>query len=100
MKHEMRKAGWFVRLVDGDQPNDDANVCYIALTDGALNAAGDRDFGNDATTDDLSQFCADEGWNLEFILLRREGFPAPGGTSVKATCQLSSQKAIDCPQLN
>ena len=86
--------------VDGAQPNDDANVCYIALVDGALDATGNRGFDNDNAADDLSDFCAEEGWNLEFTLVRREGFPAPGGTSVKATCQLSSQKAIDCPQLN
>jgi hypothetical protein len=85
----------------GDHPNDDNNVCYIALTDGAITATGDREFiSEDDTSDDMNEVCAEEGWNLEFILLRREGFPAPGGTSVKATCQLSSQKAIDCPQLN
>ena len=53
----------------------------------------------DNPVDDMSDFCVDRGWNLEFTLVRREGFPAPGGTSVEATCQLSQNKAIDCPEL-
>jgi hypothetical protein len=68
---------------DGMLPSDEADVCYIAKTD-----------------DDLSPACADEGWNLEFELVRRDGTRAPGGTSVKATCQLSHRRAIDCPNLN
>ena len=35
----------------------------------------------------------------EFDLRRRDGFPAPPRTSVKATCQLSQTRFIDCPQL-
>ncbi len=84
-----------------DFPSDDINVCFVALVDGALNTSNAREFDStEDDGDDMSDFCANEGWNLEFILKRREGFPAPGGTAVKATCQLSSQKAIDCPQLN
>lgn len=86
---------------NNDFPSDDHNVCFVALTDGALDGSNSRGFDtpNDMG-DDLSEFCANEGWNLEFTLRRREGFPAPGGTAVKATCQLSQNKAIDCPQLN
>ena len=85
---------------DNDFPGDDINVCYIALRDGSADANGDRELFSDDESDDMSDFCYEEGWNLEFILNRREGFPAPGGTSVKATCELSQSKAIDCPQLN
>ncbi len=76
-------------------PNDalpmGADVCYVSLWD------KDGVTGTDA--DDMSDECIMEGWNLEFRLVRREGVPAPGGTQVSATCQLSSQKAIDCPLL-
>jgi hypothetical protein len=58
------------------------DVCYVALVEDAL-----------------SDFCAEAGWNLEFRLVRREGVPAPGGTSVSATCQLSQNRAMDCPDL-
>jgi len=86
---------------DDDFPSDDNNVCYIALVDGARDATDEREFfTEDNDADDLSDFCADLGWNLEFTLNRREGFPAPGGTSVKATCELSQSKVVDCPQLN
>ncbi len=58
------------------------DVCFVPLVDDAL-----------------SEFCAEEGWNLEFRLVRREGVPAPGGTSVSATCQLSQRKQVECPAL-
>jgi hypothetical protein len=60
----------------------DVDVCYVPLVG-----------------DELSGECAMAGWNLEFRLLRREGVPAPGGTSVTATCQLSQNRAADCPGL-
>ena len=61
---------------------DSADVCFVALTG-----------------DDKDQVCIDEGWNLEFRIVRREGFPAPGGAQVSATCQLSPNKLVDCPDL-
>ena len=66
---------------EGEVP-EGQNVCYRALV-GAQ----------------LDPFCSDQGLNVEFQLVRRDGFPAPGGTSVKATCQLSQSKAVDCPDL-
>jgi hypothetical protein len=66
---------------DGTLP-DGADVCFVSLVD-----------------DTLSEECAAEGWNLEFRLVRRDGVPAPGGTSVSATCQLSQNKQVDCPGL-
>ncbi|MCA9656554.1 MAG: VWA domain-containing protein [Myxococcales bacterium] len=79
---------------DGSLPADDDNVCFVALVDD-----GSAEKATDNPVDDMSDFCVDRGWNLEFTLVRREGFPAPGGTSVEATCQLSQNKAIDCPEL-
>lgn len=75
---------------DGTLP-DGADVCFITKVDKA-NVTPE-------TSDDMSEYCIDEGWNLEFELVRREGVPAPGGTSVSATCQLSQMKKIDCPDL-
>ncbi|MCX4244575.1 vWA domain-containing protein [Paraliomyxa miuraensis] len=66
----------------GDELPDGADVCYQALVGDAMD-----------------EFCIDEGFNLQFVLVRRPGFPAPGGTSVSATCQLSQNKVIDCPGL-
>ncbi|MCH9688916.1 MAG: VWA domain-containing protein [Deltaproteobacteria bacterium] len=80
--------------VDGGFPNDDDNVCFLALADD-----GTSQKATDADNDNMSEFCVEQGWNLEFQLLRREGFPAPGGTSVKATCQLSPNRQADCPGL-
>jgi len=75
---------------DGTLPAD-ADVCFIPLTD--------KTMGTASTVDDMSPECITEGWNLEFRLVRAEDAPAPGGTSVKATCQLSVQKDVDCPDL-
>ncbi len=75
---------------DGSLP-DGADVCYITKVD--------KTGETPDTLDDMSDFCEEEGWNLEFALVRREGVPAPGGTSVSATCQLSQNKKIDCPDL-
>ena len=67
---------------NGDEVPEGFNVCYQALV-------GDQ----------MDDFCVDSGFNLQFQLVRREGFPAPGGTSVSATCQLSQNKQFDCPGL-
>ncbi|HWB78247.1 MAG TPA: VWA domain-containing protein [Nannocystaceae bacterium] len=66
---------------DESLPGDE-DVCYVTLVG-----------------DDLSDECEMAGWNLEFRLVRREGVPAAGGTTVSATCQLSQNKPIDCPGL-
>jgi hypothetical protein len=71
-----------IKACDGDAVPEGDNVCYQSLTGDAMD-----------------DYCIDQGYNLQFQLLRREGFPAPGGTSVKATCQLSQNKALDCPDL-
>jgi hypothetical protein len=72
-----------------DFPRPSDNVCYRWLTD------------NDTPVDldDISAECFDEGWNLELIIERREGFPVPVGTCVEATCLLSQHPEIDCPLL-
>jgi hypothetical protein len=72
-----------------DFPNDNTHVCFIELTQ------------NDTPSeiDDISTDCSDEGFNLEFRLERREGHPAPGGTTVTATCELSGNPSVDCPDL-
>ena len=48
---------------------------------------------------ELDPVCADEGYNLEFKLVRDPNFPVPGGTSVQANCQLSDRPQDDCPNL-
>ena len=65
----------------GDELPPGQDVCYVAMVN-----------------DQLSEVCAQEGWNLEFRLVRRPGVPAPG-TAVSVACELSQNKAIDCPNL-
>ncbi|HET6584479.1 MAG TPA: vWA domain-containing protein [Nannocystaceae bacterium] len=66
----------------GDALPDGADVCFVPLTEA-----------------DLALECDMAGYNLEFRLVRRGGVPAPGGTSVEATCVLSASKEVDCPDL-
>jgi hypothetical protein len=47
--------------------------------------------------DDMSQVCVDEGFNVEFVVVRAA--PKPAGTTLSATCELSPDKATDCPNL-
>lgn len=68
-----------------------ADVCFVSLVDQNGSTASPED--------DMQAACIDEGWNLEFRINRREGVPAPGGARIGATCQLSENKAIDCPGL-
>ncbi|MCR9164803.1 MAG: VWA domain-containing protein [Nannocystaceae bacterium] len=65
-----------------DSVPEGADVCFVYLTD-----------------DERDQACVDSGYNLEFRIVRREGVPAPGGAQVSATCQLSQQRTVDCPNL-
>ena len=81
-------------VVDGayQMPADDINVCFAVL--------GDHAGATSDPNDDISDACTDLGYNLEFKLERRPGFPAAGGTTVNATCALSEFKQVDCPDLN
>ena len=87
---------------DGSMPSDATDVCYIALTDGLQPDPQDkasREFLSMDESDDMSEDCAADGFNLEFDVRRRDGVPAPSGTSVAAQCQLSQQPQIECPGL-
>lgn len=74
-----------------DFPAGDAEACYRLLVDDS-NPGG-------TGVDDMSQACVDEGWNLEFAIERKPGTRAVGGSAVKATCKLSENRDIDCPNL-
>lgn len=74
-----------------DFPAGDAEACYRLLIDDS-NPGG-------TGVDDMSQECVDEGWNLEFAIERKPGTRAIGGSAVKATCKLSENRDIDCPNL-
>ena len=64
-------------------------VCFVYRTDKS---------GQTATPyDDMDEQCVAEGWNLEFQIVRSE--PAPPGTSVSASCELSQTPALDCPDV-
>ncbi|MFO7564316.1 MAG: hypothetical protein R6X02_16840 [Enhygromyxa sp.] len=76
---------------DHAMPSDDANVCFAYRVDPG-------GFTPDPH-DDMSPQCVDEGWNLEFVIVRRPGFPAAGGTSIKAECLLAADPAVTCPGL-
>ncbi|MCA9662515.1 MAG: VWA domain-containing protein [Myxococcales bacterium] len=70
-------------------PADGASVCYVALVD-------DEGFTTE-TDDDLSDYCKDLGYNLEFEIYRKGA--APAGSQITATCLLSELREVDCPLL-
>jgi len=67
-----------------------ATVCFAELVD----ADGAQ---TPSAIDDMSPECAERGLNLEFKIVRAGA--APAGSAVTATCQLSDNKARDCPML-
>ncbi|MCX4246861.1 vWA domain-containing protein [Paraliomyxa miuraensis] len=67
------------------------DVCYRSLTD--------RDGSTPEDDDDMSPTCAEEGWNLELSLMRRNDASAPPGARVRARCSVSQLQAVDCPGL-
>ena len=88
---ECLKDGSGYVMTDGDytQPSPDSEVCYALLLDDS-GATSDQN-------DDISEYCADEGWNLEFKIART-GL-APAGTAISAVCQLSDF-GEECPASN
>lgn len=67
------------------------DVCYVELSD--------KTGATPSPDDDMTEFCADEGWNLEFRIVRAEGNMAPPGAAFSALCELSENRPIDCPDL-
>ena len=47
--------------------------------------------------DNMSAECVNEGFNLEFLLVRTAA--AAAGTTVSASCERSTNKKVDCPLL-
>ncbi len=78
---------------DGSLPSD-VDACFVALVDDGSAAKATPD-----ANDDMSGFCVDQGWNLEFRITRRPGVPAASGTAVLAFCELSQSRLVDCPSL-
>jgi hypothetical protein len=71
-------------------PPAGAKVCFAEL--------GDTDNNQTASKlDDMSPECSEQGYNLEFKIVR-EG-AAPAGSSVTATCRLSENIKRDCPDM-
>ena len=64
-------------------------VCFATLVDQKMTTP--------STLDDMSMECVDQGFNLEFILIRSGA--APAGTTISAACELSDNKSKDCPKL-
>ncbi|MBC8072190.1 MAG: VWA domain-containing protein [Deltaproteobacteria bacterium] len=76
---------------DGQLPSSEVDTCWIALVDREASTADDDD--------DLSEYCVEQGSNLEVRLVRRPGHPAVGGTNVEISCARSSTPELDCPGL-
>ena len=80
-------------LDGGALPTED-EPCFVMLVDDGTPAKA-----TDDPDDDMSDRCVDEGWNLEFDLVQRTGVPLPPRARLEASCQLSTNRAIDCPLL-
>ncbi len=66
-----------------------APSCWAPLVDKSSQTPG--------TYDDMSSQCANTGFNLEVRLIH--GAPPPAGTTYSATCEVSANAAVDCPDL-
>lgn len=70
---------------------DGSDACYLSLSD--------AEKSNDSDLDDMSAGCVEEGWNLEFRVVRRDGVREEPGSSISAKCSASQLKDYDCPKL-
>ncbi len=64
-------------------------VCFAMLTD--------QNSTTPSAIDDMSDACIDEGFNLEFKVVRSAA--AAEGATLSAVCELSENKKLDCPNL-
>jgi hypothetical protein len=88
----MREGGAYtIDLLTGGytMPSDNVNVCHAMRIDATQSTP--------STADDMSSECSDLNYNLEFVIERRPGFPAAGGTSITATCLLADSPDDTCP---
>jgi len=67
-----------------------ATVCFDYLVDKDGNETPNTD-------DDMAEECVEAGYNLEFKIVRSAS--AKAGFTVKATCELSDLREVDCPNL-
>lgn len=65
-------------------------VCYVLLADPTGDMTKDPN-------DNMDSDCVRVGQNLQFKIQRKKGARPPAGTSIKAVCELSSNKLADCP---
>ncbi|MGB1014217.1 MAG: hypothetical protein ACPG4T_08805, partial [Nannocystaceae bacterium] len=65
-------------------------VCFDYLVDKDGSATPNAD-------DDMAEECVEAGYNLEFRIVRSAS--AKAGFTVKATCELSDLREVDCPLL-
>ncbi|HVI01541.1 MAG TPA: vWA domain-containing protein [Enhygromyxa sp.] len=72
-------------------PPNEAELCFAMLTD-------DAGLTPDAL-DDIAPYCLDRGHNLQFQLAYAAGVVPPTAAITKATCALSQEPELDCPQL-
>jgi hypothetical protein len=86
---------------NGERLPDGVDVCWVAVIDPGVTTPDDDsdDLTPGVTYDDMSPECAEDGYNLEFRLVRSADVPEPPGAQISATCQLSSAPDIDCPGL-
>lgn len=76
---------------DGERvPPVGETVCFDYLVDKDGNETPNED-------DDMDPECVEKGYNLEFRIVRSAS--AKAGFSVKANCELSDLREVDCPTL-
>jgi hypothetical protein len=76
---------------DYAMPNAGVDLCFAMLVDTGGQTVD--------PFDDMADECVQSGYNLEFVLARRPGTVALGGTSIQATCELADNPAQQCPGL-
>jgi hypothetical protein len=66
-------------------------LCWAPMTDQAGLTS--------TTSDDMHEACIEQGWNVEARIVRQEGLARPDGEQIAYTCELSTNKELDCPGL-
>ncbi len=74
---------------DSPTPPEGELSCWFPIVD--------RDGQTPSPADDMSEKCAEDGWNLEFGFIRGE--PLLGAAVTDVICELSDLPEIECPHL-
>lgn len=86
---ELARAYTNVVPCDGHELPEGADLCFYTRTGTSLNPGGER----------MSAVCEANGWNVEFVIVRKPGVFVHPWSRLRGRCEASNEPNADCPNL-